>query len=83
MQGNTKKRLGATLSALVILIPTGLIMAAGIYLLQFTRGEGILVNGFLAVYLLCGLAVAVGLVMVLRQRWKEIHRGEEEEARKY
>ncbi|MCI8608273.1 MAG: hypothetical protein HFE73_01355 [Firmicutes bacterium] len=87
MQKNTesrnRKRFGATASAIVILIPAALIICFGKYLLRFTAGEGILINGFLWVYILAGAAVGIGVAAVLWQRWREIKGGEEEEASKY
>lgn len=39
--------------------------------------------GIVAVYALLFLAVAAGVTAALVQRWKEVRRGEEDEARKY
>ena len=77
-----KKRRGALLSALV----TGgffVLMAVGMLLAGFedgmTAGEGLI----LALCALLYLVIAGGICVALRQRWKEIETGEEDEARKY
>ena len=84
MQKTTKgkKRLGAALSALVVggfLVLLALCMLADYFVGGGTAGETV------AVVVCAGLffLMAGGIALALAQRWKEIERGEEDEARKY
>ncbi len=76
---------GAVLSAVVIAVPTlllgGLFLAFALGVLD-AGGEGF-AAGLLAVYGLVLLAVVVGVFIALRQRGKELQRGEADEAKKY
>lgn len=88
MQRSTKKRMrgekmGASLSALVVMIPMVFVLAVVVWLLRLSAGAGILINGFLLLQVILIGAAAVMLAVVLRQRWREIGSGEEEKARKY
>ncbi len=79
------KLLGAAASALVVAVPVlflaGLFLAFGLGLLD--GGEDALGIGILLLYAVLLLAVVVGVFAALRQRWKEVRGGEEDEARKY
>lgn len=61
-----------------------MVLTAGAVLADHFAGEG---GGFeSALVILCAvlcLAVAGGVIAALVQRWKEVRRGEEDEARKY
>lgn len=85
MQNGTerrKKRLGAALSALVM---GGFLLVVTLCMLwdYFCQGGS---SAETIVILLCavlgGFTVG-GIVLALRQRWKEIGEGEEDEAKKY
>ncbi len=82
---NNRKLRGAAGSALVIAVPVlflaGLFLAFGLGLLD--GGEDTLGTGILLLYAVLLLAVAVGVFAALRQRWKEVKGGEEDEAKKY
>ncbi len=49
----------------------------------FDQPEGAPPAALMAVFLLIPLAVIVGVLMALKQRWRELKRGEEDEAKKY
>ena len=78
----SKKRMGALLSALV----TGgffILMAVGMLLAGLGGGMS---SGEILILVLCALlylAIAGGVCVALNQRWKEIEKGEEDEARQY
>jgi hypothetical protein len=87
MQNGTerrKKRLGAALSALVM---GGFLLVVTLCMLWDYFGFGN--QGSVAetvVIVLCAVmffGVIGGILLALSQRWKEIERGEEDEARKY
>jgi len=85
MRKNTKKWIGAVLSALVVGIPV--LVLAALFLgpsfgLLAEDGEAF-AAGILAVYGLVLLAVGIGVFVALHQRKKELEKGEEEDARKY
>ena len=77
-----KKRLAALLCALLF---GGLAGAIALVLLLSWLGAGIggAAGLILLLYALVYLAIAVGVGLALRQRWREIEGGEEDEARKY
>lgn len=87
MRKNTdgKSWRGAVLSAVVIAVPAlvlaGLFLAFALGVLD-ADGEGF-AAGLLALYGLVLLAVVIGVFAALRQRRKELQRGEEDEAKKY
>ena len=77
-----KRRLGALLSAL---LTGGLMVLIAVCMLADYFGTGGS-GGETVIILVCAvlyLAIAGGIFMALRQRWQEIERGEEDEARKY
>ena len=83
MQKTTKgkKRLGAALSALAV---GGFMVLMAVCMLTDcfgggTAGETVAILGAAGMFFL----VAGGVVLALVQRWREIERGEEDEARKY
>ena len=85
MQNTTerkKKRRGALLSALVVggfvLVLAVCMVLAGLYDVN-SGAETVVLLACSALY----FAIAGGVALALRQRWKEIERGEEDEARKY
>ena len=81
MQGNSNKKNGALLAALVI-IAFALIMIGGLVLIM--RGEedaGL--NGIAGVYIAVLAAVIIGVIAALRQRFHETTTGAEDNAKKY
>ena len=63
---------------------TGSLSAPARLLTVLIRGEeDFFLNGILWLYIGGGLAVIIGVFFALRQRFAEISRGEEEEAKKY
>lgn len=83
MQKTTKgkKRLGAALSALAV---GGFMVLMAVCMLTDcfgggTAGETVVILVAAGMFFL----VAGGVVLALVQRWREIERGEEDEARKY
>ncbi len=86
MQKDTKKGklLGAAASALVIAVPVLVLAGLVLYAILSLLGGGYRLGaGILLLYAIPLLAVAVGVFLALRQRWKEVKGGEEDEARKY
>ena len=77
-----KKRLGATLSALVVggfLLVTTLCMLWDYFAHRGTPAETVVI-------VMCAVMFFVvigGIVLALLQRWKEIEGGEEDDAKKY
>ena len=60
-----------------------LLLAGGLLLGYFGGREDAFATGAVVLCALVYLAIAVGVVAALIQRWREIKRGEEDEARKY
>lgn len=76
-----KRRRGALLSALVM---GGLMLAFAVSMLLLMVGESSTADAVVAGA--CAgvfLAIVAGIFIALRQRYKEIDKGEEDEARKY
>lgn len=81
MQGNSKKKRSASVAALVMVaIMAGFI---GAFLLIIKGEEDAGADGILLLYIGIFAAIIVGVLLALKQRFKEIESGEEEEARKY
>ena len=77
-----KKRLGAALSALVVggfLLVLTLCMLWDSFVHRGTTAETVVIVMCAAMF----FVVIGGILLALNQRWKEIDRGEEDEARKY
>ena len=87
MQGNTRederrrKRKGASLAAAVMTILV--LLYVGLLVVLIRGEENLFFDGILLVYIAGGLAVIAGVGLALKQRFAEISRGEEEEAKKY
>jgi len=78
------KLLGAAASALVIAVPALALAGLTLYGILGLLGGGYRLGaGILLLYAVPLLAVAVGIFVALRRRWKEVKEGEEDEARKY
>lgn len=60
-----------------------LLLAGGLLLGYFGGETQGFATGFVVVYVLLLLAVAVGVIAALVQRWREVKGGEEDEAKKY
>ena len=78
---NNSKKTGAAVAALTIVA----IMAAfiGVFILIIKGEEEAGADGILFVYIGMFAAIIIGVLVALKQRFKEIAGGEEEEARKY
>ncbi len=87
MQGNTKekerrqKRKGAAAAAAVMVVLV--LLYVGLLAVLVHGEENLFLNGILWLYICGGLAVILGVFFALKQRFAEIRRGEEEEAKKY
>ena len=69
----------AVLVAVLAMLFAGFLLAA-----CFGGGEtDTLATGLVTVYALLCLAVAIGVIAALIQRWREVRGGEEDEAKKY
>ena len=81
MQGNTKKKKGAVIAAVVMIAIVVVIVGALAVLLL--GEEDLFADSIAWLYIAGGAAVIIGVLIALRQRFAEIHRGEAEEAKKY
>ena len=81
MQGNSKKKLGSLVAASVIIILVAVLIVAFVLLINGEEAAG--ANGILWAYIAVLGAVIIGVLISLWQRFKEISKGEEEEAKKY
>ena len=76
MQGNSNKKNGALLAAIVI-IAFALIMIGGLVLIiQGEEDAGL--NGIVGIYIAVLAAVIIGVIAALHQRFHEIKNGEED-----
>lgn len=82
MRGTTKKVAAILCAALVIAILAGFMVMCLVSLFDAGTGAGVAI-GILVLYAGFILAVIVGVLLALRQRLREIERGEEEDAKKY
>lgn len=71
----------AVITAGMVLLMLGL-TALGVWG-YLTEPHAVPPPALMAVFLLVPLAVIIGVLMALKQRWKELKRGEEDEAKKY
>lgn len=81
MQGNSKKKWGSLIAASVIIVLVAVLIVAFVLLINDKEDTG--VNGILWAYIAVLGAVIIGVLISLWQRFKEISKGEEEEAKKY
>ncbi|MGN0736491.1 MAG: hypothetical protein ACI4LP_11885 [Anaerovoracaceae bacterium] len=81
MQGNSKKKLGSLIAASVIIILVAVLIVAFVLLIKGEEAAG--ANGILWAYIAVLGAVIIGVLISLWQRFREISKGEEEEAKKY
>lgn len=74
---------GAVLVALIV--AAVMLLLAGGLLVGYFGGGGTdaFATGFVVIYALILLAIAVGVIAALVQRWREVRGGEEDEAKKY
>ena len=81
MQGNTEKKKGAVIAAVVMIVIVLVFVGALVVLLL--GEEDLFADGIAWMYIIGGVAVVIGVLVALRQRFAVIHRGEEDEAKKY
>ena len=81
MQGNSKKKLGSLIAASVIIVLVAVLIVAFVLLINGEEAAG--ANGILWAYIAVLGAVIIGVLISLWQRFKEISKGEEDEAKKY
>ncbi len=81
MQGNTEKKKGAVIAA-VAMIAIVLVFVGALAVLLLGE-EDLFADSIAWLYIIGGVAVVIGVLVALRQRFAEIHRGEEDEAKKY
>ena len=81
MQGNSKKKWGSLIAASVIIVLVAVLIVAFVLLINGKEDTG--VNGILWASIAVLGAVIIGVLISLWQRFKEISKGEEEEAKKY
>lgn len=83
MQDTIKKKKGAVLSGLVVVVTALCYLGVMLYAAVSEALNEVPALLILGVYGLVILAVLTGVVLALRQRLKELDRGEEEEAKRY
>ena len=81
MRGNSKKKVGSLIAASVIIVLVVVLIVAFVLLINGEEDAG--ANGILWAYIAVLGAVIIGILISLWQRFKEISKGEEEEAKKY
>ena len=81
MQGNTEKKKGAVIAA-VAMIAIVLVFVGALVVLLLGE-EDLFADSIAWLCIIGGVAVVIGVLVALRQRFAEIHRGEEDEAKKY
>lgn len=86
MRKNTEgKGFGAALA--IAACVSGFMLALALFMLVAYFGFGVLAEpfamGVILFYAFVCIAIAVGVLVALYQRWKEIQGGEEDEAKKY
>ena len=81
MQGNTEKKKGAVIAA-VAMIAIVLVFVGALAVLLLGE-EDLFADSIAWLYIIGGAAVVIGVLVALRQHFAEIHRGEEDEAKKY
>ena len=81
MQGNSKKKMGSLIAAVVIIVLVAILIVAFVLLIKGEENAG--ANGILWAYIAVLGAAIIGVLISLWQRFKEISKGEEEEAKKY
>ena len=82
MRRNSNGFVGAVV--ITILTAVFMFLLTGVMLLEYFSGSTEpFATGMILFCAFIYLAVVVGVIMALRQRWKEIQGGEEDEARKY
>lgn len=81
MQGNSKKKMGSLIAAVVIIVLVAILIVTFVLLINGEENAG--ANGILWAYIAVLGAVIIGVLISLWQRFKEISKGEEEEAKKY
>ena len=70
---------GGTVSALLAIVFLGIYAVSALWMAEPFGEEGML----LLLCALFALAAIIGICIALAQRWREVRRGEEDEARKY
>ena len=81
MQGNSKKKMGSLIAAVVIIVLVAILIVAFVLLINGEENAG--ADGILWAYIAVLGAVIIGVLISLWQRFKEISKGEEDEAKKY
>jgi len=81
MQNNSKKKIGAAAAAAIVVAFISVIIAAFVFIIKGEEDTGAV--GVLIAYVGLLAAIIIGVLAALWQRFKEIGRGEEEEAKKY
>ena len=85
MKNNTKKKIAPIVITVVVVLYTLPLVAMVAWAAGLAGAEpgGMAAVPFLLLYAFIGGAVIVGLVVVLRQRLREIDGGEEDDAKQY
>ena len=81
MQGDSKKKTGAAISAVIVVVSLLAFIAAFVLLIKGDETDG--AKCVLIVYIGIFAAMVIGVLVSLGRRFREIESGEEEEARKY
>ena len=80
-QKDSKTKMGSVISAALIITFASVLIGFFAFILINCRYKT--VTFLLSMYIIVGIAVIAGVLFSLRQRLKEINRGEEKESQKY
>ena len=80
-QKDSKTKMGSVISAALIIAFASVLIGFFAFILINCRYK--IVTFLLSMYIIVGIAVIAGVLFSLRQRLKEINRGEEKESQKY
>ncbi len=80
-QKDSKTKMGSVISAALIITFASVLIGFFAFILINCRYK--IVTFLLSMYIIVGIAVIAGVLFSLRQRLKEINRGEEKESQKY
>lgn len=80
-QKDSKTKMGSVISAALIITFASVLIGFFAFILINCRYK--IATFLLSMYIIVGIAVIAGVLFSLRQRLKEINRGEEKESQKY
>lgn len=84
MRKTTKGHGMAGAVVIAVVVALAMLLLATVLLISYFGGNtNMFATGLIMVYVLVLLTIAVGVVIALIQRWREVQGGEEDDAKKY